>query len=203
MTAVESGPARGDGHARRELLAKAAEGSADALADLLVDIRPGLLQRIRLMMGAQARRVADSGDFLGSLMLDLLREFRDRGIPQDLDIIRWATCVARNNIRDSVRKRHERRLADFSSSFRLRKGPVDSGPQPDDAATVDEQVELMLDSLESLPDHWRQVIELRDLRGLSYEDVATHMRRGGANAARKLHARALGRLSQIVVARSK
>lgn len=181
------------------LLAEAAAGSEEAMALLLSRIQAPLLARIRLMMGDAARRVAESGDFLGGLMLDLVESMRADKIPKDVDLVRWATQVARNNIRDSVRKRHEIRIAEFSSAICAVRDPVDGAQLPEHGIEQAERVERMLDAMEKLSLDHRRVIELRDFDQLPYRDIARSFGHESENAAQLLHARALARLSSLCV----
>lgn len=181
------------------LLAEAAGGSDNAMGQLLAEIQAPLLARIRLMMGDGARRVAESGDFLGGLMLDLVEGMRADQIPPDVDLIRWATSIARNNIRDSVRKRHEVRIAEFSSAICAVRDPVDGAQLPERGPEQAEQVERMLDAMEKLsPDH-RRVIELKDFDQLPYREIARKFGHESENAVQLLHARALAKLSSLCV----
>ena len=70
--------------------------------------RDRLLSRIRLLMGPGARRQAESGDFLGDVLVATLRARPDLEPKPSEELLRWMTAVARNRIRVDVRKKRER-----------------------------------------------------------------------------------------------
>lgn len=185
-----------------ELLGRARAGEAAALDDLLERYRERLLARIRLMMGAEARRHAESMDFLQGVLLEVARDLARAEVPDEAAFLRWATRVARNNIRDHMRKRRERALESFSQTALGALGPGSAGPAdatPSRHAGSREEVEKLVEALERLsPDH-RRVIELRDFEGLSCRETAREMDRPSEEAVQMLHARALARLTRELV----
>jgi RNA polymerase sigma-70 factor (ECF subfamily) len=80
-----------------------------------------------------------------------------------------------------------------ASSRRLGGLLADDGPSPSEAADRHEQAVRLADALARLPDDYREVIVLRNLEGLSHEDVAARMGRA-VGAVRMLWLRALSRL---------
>src|SRR5262249_2262576 len=79
------------------------------------------------------------------------------------------------------------------SSRRLGELLADPGPSPSDQAARHEQGVLLADALSRLPEDYREVIVLRNLEGLSHEEVAAHMGRA-VGAVRMFWLRALSRL---------
>ena len=88
-----------------------------------------------------------------------------------------------------------------ASSRRLGELLADTGPSPSAAADRNEQGVLLADALSRLPEDYREVIVLRNLEGLSHEEVATRMGRG-VGAVRMLWLRALSRLRRELGPRS-
>lgn len=143
------------------------------------------------MMGDEARRSAESGDFLQGLWVEVLKRPEQMPREDESAQLRWLTAVARNNIRDAVRKRREQALLALSSSFL----PAGDPATPLSNAVHDENVVRLAECIEQLlPDH-QLVIELRSLEGLSFREVGQRMERG-EDAARKLYARAILGLGQ-------
>lgn len=176
-----------------ELLRGAQAGRSGALDGLLERYRDRLLGRVRLMMGDGARQHAESGDFLQGVMLEIARDLDEAQLEDEEAFLRWATRVARNNIRDQVRRRRERALESFSQSGILARSG-DATPSGD--AGRHEDVERLVAALERLsPDH-RRVVELRDFDGLSYREVARALDRPSEEAVQMLHARALSNLTR-------
>jgi len=177
-----------------ELLRRASEGDRGALGRLLEHYRPELLKRIRLMMGEGARRTAESGDFLQGALVEVMRDLARYDLKDGGDFLRWATRIARNNIRDHVRGRHEAMLESFASAsglFQARGRP--SAETPSQNVARAEQLELLVEALARLQDEHRLAIELRWFQGLSFAEIAQRTGRT-EQAARKFHSRALIRL---------
>ena len=178
-----------------ELVRRAREGEEDALA-LLVD-RHGeqLLERIRMMMGDQARRSAESIDFLQDVFVELIEDVGRVEVSDERGLLRWLTAIARNNIRDSVRRRRERALESLSASGLVRAAQDPRSPSPPSVATAHEELSDIVDALAELAEDHRSVIELRDLKGLSFVEVGRRMGRS-EGAAQALHTRAMVRLGR-------
>ncbi len=184
-----------------ELLRNAQQGDTGSLTALVMRYRPRLLHRIRLMMGQEARRAAESQDFLQNVMLDIVANLTTIEIRDERSFLRWAVQVARNNIRDVVRKRREERFADFA------RGSVDGSVvdprafEPSVMSGGQEQAERVMGALEGLPADQQLVIELRDFEKMSFLEIAGQMQRS-ENAVQLLHTRALIRLGALLQART-
>jgi RNA polymerase sigma-70 factor (ECF subfamily) len=180
------------------LIRDARAGDARALNAVVARWRQPLLERIRLMMGAEARGAADSSDFFHDLFIEILRDFDSLPRLDERSFLRWATCLARNNIRDALRRHHERAIGDFASSLDCRSlGNLGDRPAPPDIAERNEQVDRLIDALGELAEDHRRVIELRDFDRLSFAEVGRCMGRT-ENAAQILHHRALIRLGELL-----
>lgn len=178
-----------------ELLRRAQRGDGAALHVLLDRFGPRLLGRIRLMLGEEARSRAESGDFLQTTLLDVLQAFDTKPLTDERHLLRWMTNVARNRIRDSVRRRRELALETLSGS--LAPDSHKSASTPSGHAMLDEDVHRLAEALEELPEPERLAIELHDLEGLSHRDVGLRLGRS-EDAARRLHGRAMLRLGGLL-----
>lgn len=181
-----------------DLIRAARTGNQGALEAVVARYRGPLLERIRLMMGSNARSAADSGDFLQGLFVEILRGFDSLQRCDERSFLRWATGLARNNIRDAVRRRRELTIGQFASSLEWRpaRGHGDT-PSPQDNAANLEQVDLLVDALCDMPADYRRVIELRHFEGLSFVEIGHSMQRS-ENAAQILHSRALVYLGELL-----
>jgi RNA polymerase sigma-70 factor (ECF subfamily) len=181
-----------------ELIRSARGGDSEAIGAMVARYRKPLLERIRVMMGAQARGAADSNDFLQDLFIEVVRDFENLERCDERSFLRWATCIARNNIRDSLRRRRERAIGDFASSIDWRPADGAEGrTPPPDAAAHQEQVDRLVDALAEVPEDYRLVIELRHFESLSFAEVGRRMARS-ENAVQILHHRALIRLGGLL-----
>ncbi len=182
-----------------KLLCRAKDGDRESLEKLLVLTREPLLRRIRLMMGEKARQVADSGDFLHQVLVAILGDFHRFQNRGKGSFLRWATQVARNNIRSEIRKKRERTLGAFSSTFLPKELSGESLDQPPEKVAVNEDLERLVEGIESLKPDYQTVIELRDFDGYTFSEIASMMDRKSESAVRMLYTRALAKLTKILV----
>jgi RNA polymerase sigma-70 factor (ECF subfamily) len=187
----------GTGQARdlTVLLKKARDGSGSAQNELMHRYRERLLERIRMMLGAQVRRHAESIDFLQDVFVHVLKDldqFQDRS---EKEFLRWMTAIARNKIIDASRKKREAAFDSLSDSWSIADQVDSQTPTPSGVIHLRESVHRLCESLERLPAAYLKVVELRDLEGFAYRDIADQMGRG-IEAVRKLHARALMELGR-------
>lgn len=174
-----------------ELLSRARAGDAEALEALVTRHGERLLSRIRLMLGAEARRRAESRDYLQSLLSRVIAELPGARVKDEQHFIAWATRIARNDLRDAARKRRALAFDSLSASVWT---PADGGG-PATAAANEEQRESLVSALESMAEDHRAVLELRHFEELSFRDIAERLERSEA-AAQMLHSRALTQLGQ-------
>ena len=177
------------------LLRQVRDGDAGAFALLMGRYGKRLLLRIRLMMGPGARAHAESTDFLQDLFVDLARDLDRYEIVSEAEFLKLAVGMARNNIRESLRKRREKQLQDFSVSTIARFDRATSQAVPLDRLVTEEAIERLVLALEEMASDEREVIELRDFEQLPYGEIAPRMGRSSENAVQLLHARALTKLS--------
>lgn len=180
-----------------ELLRRAKSGDDSALASALDRYRTRLLDRIRMMLGAEARRIADSGDVLQSALLEVLVRFDDFELRDEKRFLRWMTTIARNRIRGKVSRRRE---MSFEALARSTAGVLDepgSENSPLEAAVRNEELLLLTEALENLSEDQRTAIELRSLEGLAFAEIGARL--GIAeNAARMRFHRALTELGCVL-----
>lgn len=181
-----------------ELIRSARAGDAGAFGAVVARYRRPLLDRIRLMMGAEARGAAESSDFVQGLFLEIVRDFGSLRGCDERSFLRWATALARNNIRDAVRRQREHAIGNFASSldWRPANGNVDR-PAPSEMIARQEQVDGLVEAMTALPEDYQRVIELRHFDALSFAEIGALMQRSD-NAAQILHHRALIQLGELL-----
>ncbi|MEZ5967405.1 MAG: sigma-70 family RNA polymerase sigma factor [Planctomycetota bacterium] len=166
-------------------------GDTVAGSELFARVREPLLHRIRWMMGREAREVAESDDFLHATFaaaLPALPRFEERGADS---FLRWLTAIARNQIRQELRRPREAALSALSSW-------LVEGAQPDRAQAETLSVDAALALYEGfarLAADEQRLVELRDLEGRSFVEIAALLG-CGERQAQRLHARALLRLGR-------
>ena len=179
-----------------ELLREAQAGDRAAFGRVLDKYSGRLLNRIRMLLGPEGRTAAESGDFLQGVFVEALRDFDRRGLQTEKGFLRWLTAIARNNVRDAVRRPREAAFESFSDAL-LHTPRGASGDEAIDMAVRREEELHLLECLEELSEDRRLVVELRSLRGLSFGEVADRMKRK-VDAVRMLHARALVELARLL-----
>ncbi|MDO8542160.1 MAG: RNA polymerase sigma factor [Opitutaceae bacterium] len=81
--------------------------------------------------------------------------------------------VARHLAIDSLRHTRRSPFDDVADLARL--SVLDPAPHAAEAACTNEELDLLLTAIESLPPRCREIVILRKLRGLSQKEIARHM----------------------------
>ncbi len=178
------------------LLQQARQGSPEATEALLTRHAARLLATIRLRMGPGLRARLESRDLLQEC---LLKAFRSLGSFQGQDargFTAWLARIAANEINDQVafhgRQRRDARLeAPYSDSLQGRARSVSS------RVAMSEQARRIESALEAMQPHYREVIVLRRLEELSFEQIGARLDRS-ADASRMLFARAMAALTAAI-----
>lgn len=198
----------GDEGDTERLLQLARAGDGPALDKLLTISRRYLTNLARAQIGSQLRGKADPSDLVQEALLEIHRQFgRFRGSAQ-AEFAAWTRCILMGLIGNHVRRylgtkrrdaRLERRLAyECSNSSRaLGRMCGDETRSPSDVAMSREHSQLLHVALHELPDHYREVIVLRHLEGLSFPEVAGRMGRS-VHSIDKLSVRALSQLRRAL-----
>lgn len=175
-----------------DLFGLARAGDKEALDRIVSRFGDRLLDRIRLLMGEDARRHAESGDFLNGTLLEVMKDLERTDVESESQFLRWATAIARNNIRDSLRKKREELVGRLSQTL-----SGDSSDQPDRQADTNEALFRLIEAIERLGSADRELIELRHFEELSFKEIGERTGRGEA-VARVAHSRAMLRLGQAL-----
>lgn len=171
------------------LLRAAHAGDRAALDRLLREHQAALLDRVRSMMGEQARMVLESGDVLQDTLVDIVDGIVAFAPGDEERFLRWASTIAHNNLRDRLRRRRLALLGTVS-------GCIDTNTPSRDADRRDHD-DIVQRALASMPEDQGLVIQLRDLQQMSFEAIAQRMERT-ANAVQLLHTRAMTTLGHLL-----
>ncbi len=168
--------------------------------------RSWLAMLARLQVDGRFRGKFDPSDVVQQTMLEAVRawpQFRGRSEPE---LSAWLRTIlarvlahearryldaGRRDLRREVSL--ERALAE--SSARLGDAALAAGTSPSQHAIRHEAELRLAEALARLPDDYREVLLMRNIEGLSHEEVAGRMGRG-TGAVRMLWVRALARLRQ-------
>lgn len=189
-------PSDHDGGDVDALVAAAARGDADALRAAVTALRAPLLRRIRWMLGDEARRHLESGDVLQSALASALPA-SSSGVrfASTEALLRWLTTIARNKVREELRRRREEAVSALSLALLADEQAATDPTQPGR-----DRWELALDlaaAMERLDGRQRRAIELRDFEGWDMHAVAEALG-CGERQARRVHAEALMRLARVL-----
>lgn len=190
------------------LIAQARVGDKDALGRLLEQYRNYLMLLSRLEIGRRLQGKVDAGDLVQETFLEAQRDFAQFQGSSEKELISWLRQILVSNLLNLVRHylgtkrrdvRLERELAvDVdSSSQMLGQIPISPQSSPSQQAARREQAVILANALEQLPEHYREVIVLRHLQGLSFPDIARQTERT-VDSVEKLWARALVRLRRLL-----
>ncbi|MGH7277844.1 MAG: sigma-70 family RNA polymerase sigma factor [Candidatus Rokuibacteriota bacterium] len=122
------------------------------------------------------RRVADSEDLLQDALVRGFKSFRT--YDRSLSFKAWMFTIIRNAHIDRLRRRRvrpaETELGDdergelYAAHDALASTPL----APEEILLKREAIEQVRDAIRGLPPSMREVVELRDVEGLSYQDIA-------------------------------
>jgi RNA polymerase sigma-70 factor (ECF subfamily) len=171
------------------LLTRARAGELAARQQLLLRHHRELLRLIRAELTAKLRAVLDPEDVLQEVYVSLLGSF-DSFSGTDLTTLRhWVQTVARNKVREVRRNQLDvakrgagRERARITGRFSQTSAPLAAVLEGHMTSVSGKAVRIeALDSLAAalamLPSHYRQVLELRYLLGLTVDEVARRTNR--------------------------
>ena len=190
-----------------ELLARAQAGNAEALDELIRRYHERLLRIVRIRLGPTGtglRRFLESADIAQETWkaaLGALDDLRVRGEP---DLLAWLARIATNEVRDQLdRVRAQRRSLEREQPLPSEAGgePIDPHTDPGARAARGELAEILDQAIAELPEHYREVILLRDYCGSDWETIAPRVGSPSVHAAQQLHQRAWIRVRRLAAPR--
>lgn len=189
-----------------ELIQEARAGTEAALGRFLELYRNYLRLLARVEIGRRLQGKLDASDLVQETFLAAHRNFDQFQGTVEPQFVRWLRQILANRAANLVRHyfgtqgrdvRLEQELAaDLDNSARLMDLELaGSLTSPSQQAVRREQSVLLADALARLPDHYRDVLILRHLEGLTFPEVATRMGRT-QDSVEKVWLRALASLRQ-------
>jgi RNA polymerase sigma-70 factor (ECF subfamily) len=186
------------------LLDAVRQGDQAAQGQVLLRYQAWMRLLARMQIDSQFHGKFGESDIVQQTMLEAIRalpHFRGR---TEGELLAWLRQVLAHVLAHEVRRYRGTQQRDVArevsleqslaeSSLRLRNVLPAPGSSPSRQADRHEQEVLLAEVLSRLPADYREVIILRNLQGLSHEEVAARMNRG-VGAVRMLWVRALARL---------
>jgi RNA polymerase sigma-70 factor, ECF subfamily len=190
------------------LLQMAQSGDRAAFEMLLVVARKLLSRLARTQISRQLQGKADASDLVQEALLEVHRHFGQFRGTTEAEFGAWLRSILAGLVANHVRhfmgtQQRDVRLeqpiatgAAKSSSVFNRQLASTIGTPSQEAVRHEGSVQLV-NALESLPEHYRQVITLRHVEGLPFSEVARQMGRS-VDSVEKLWVRALNRLRELL-----
>jgi RNA polymerase sigma-70 factor (ECF subfamily) len=175
------------------LLQRIAAGDLLAVHLFYRRVEPFLRGLARRWLDVRLRRHLDSNDVVQSVMRRIVGASTKARFEDEARALAWAATIVRNRIRAEARRAKSHRGEEPTTSIEesVLEG---STPSPVDSASNAEEVQALRTAMDALPEDEREAIVLHDFHELEFAQVAKVLKRPSADAARKLHARALARL---------
>jgi RNA polymerase sigma-70 factor (ECF subfamily) len=186
------------------LLVSFRNGDAGAQGKILVRYQSWLKLLARLHMESRFQRKFDASDIVQQTLLEACRALPQFHGHSEAELTAWLRQILAHVLAHEMRRYHGTQQRDLGREVSLEQALAQSsqclkealaapGSSPSQRAAQREQEVVLADVLARLPDDYREVIVLRNLEGLSHEEVAQRMDRS-VGAVRMLWVRALGRL---------
>jgi RNA polymerase sigma-70 factor (ECF subfamily) len=171
--------------------------------------RDWLLLLARLQVGRRLQAKFDASDIVQLALLEATRALPGFRGSTEAELLAWLRTILARVIAHEVRRYAGTQERDASrelsleadlaeSSRRLGEALAAEQTSPSQAAQKRERAVLLAEALARLPANYREVIVMRNLEGLSHEEIAVQMGRA-SGAIRMLWVRALARLRQELV----
>ncbi|MCA9263116.1 MAG: sigma-70 family RNA polymerase sigma factor [Planctomycetales bacterium] len=184
----------------------------------LNELLPLYVNYLKLMattqMDAKIRQRVSPSDVVQETCFEAHRDFHQFRGGTEREFVSWLRRILVHNIARLVErhvladKRDVRREVSLEgmqrslerSTIRLRAILADKGGSPSSQALRRERSVLLADQIAQLPEDYRDVIMLRNIEGLRFEEVAQRMNRS-SGAARMLWLRAIDQLRTLLAER--
>ena len=169
-------------------------GDAAAHSEICRQVQGRLNRMADQHLNGQLRRKLNPSDIVQATMTRMVQGFGDFRGSTSAEFYGWLNAILKNEVH-TTRRDYQRQCRDIRRETETRSAIYVSAPQhredsPDAHVNRQEKLALFEDVIQRLsPDH-AQVIELRSIKELSFEEVAKRMDRT-VNAVSKLWSRAL------------
>jgi RNA polymerase sigma-70 factor (ECF subfamily) len=194
-----------------QLLARARQDRGEHLGVLLNLYRNYLRLLAQTQIDLHLHGRVDPSDLVQETMLEAFRDFGQFRGGTEAELLAWLRRILLHNLAGLVEKHLKAKKRDARREVPLHRlvAEMEESSEKIDAALVSrgtsagtrnrrrEQVALLADQLARMKADYREVIVLRNLEGLAFEEVARRMGRS-TGAVRMLWLRALDRLKQLL-----
>lgn len=179
-------------------------GEETALGEALEACRAYLLHVAERELDAGLRAKGGASDLVQQTFMEAQQDFSRFSGTSEAELLAWLRRMLLNNVANFRRqwvhtaKRSTQREVSIhpADSFIQERSWLEDGiDSPSRQMMAGEQEEALYAAMERLPEDYAQVLRLRYIEGLSFDEVSVRMNRS-ANAVRKLWARAIEKLQE-------
>ncbi len=158
-------------HNEQQLLERSKAGDVAAFEELIEAYQKKIFNL--------AFRIVQNYDDAADLAQEaLIRIFRSiANFREQSSFSTWIYRITTNVCLDEIRKKKNARVLSLDEEIHMEDGEMkrqimSDDPQPDEVAEREELRRLIDDAIKSLPEDQRLVLTLRDIQGLSYEEIS-------------------------------
>ncbi len=198
-----------DGHVPLALLQEARQGESDSLGHLLELYRNYLTILATTQLGHYLRRRMNPSDLVQETMLAAHRDFAAFRGTTEREFLAWIRQILISCLQHAFETHVKAKMRDVRcevsiervsaaldhSALGLASVLADRGPSPSYSMRQRERAVVLANRLAGLRPQYREVIVLRNLQGLSFDEIADRMGRM-PGAVRMLWLRAIEKLRQ-------
>jgi RNA polymerase sigma-70 factor (ECF subfamily) len=199
-----------DQHGVKGLLEEARRGESEPLGQLLELYRNYLTILASTQLGWRLRRRMNPSDLVQETMLAAHRDFGSFRGGNERDLLAWLRRVLINCLHHAIETHLDAKMRDVRCEISLEQvnaamdrsaadfaqNLADPGPSPSFPLRQRERAVTLANQLAKLRPQYREVIVLRNLQGLSFEEVAEQMERK-PGTVRMLWLRAIDKFRQV------
>jgi RNA polymerase sigma-70 factor, ECF subfamily len=174
------------------LIERIRRGDRDAFTPLFEKYRPRLTALLYCRVGPRLRASVEVEDLLQETMLRAFRELDRFTYRSPGSFFRWISRIADHVAVDAARYAHRgKRDAGETVPFRSPSNP--NGPEPVDSRTpsrvaaAQEALRRLLTRIDALPEHYRNIIVMAKIEGLSSGEIAEKLGKPREAVALLLH----------------
>lgn len=154
------------------LLEKAKAGDVAAFEELIESYQKKIFNLAYRILG----NYDDAGDMAQEALIRIFRSIAS--FKEQSSFSTWVYRITTNVCLDEIRKKKNKKVISLDEEIRMEDGEMkrqimSDDIQPDEAAELEELRTFVSDAINSLPEDQRLVITLRDIQGLSYEEISS------------------------------
>ncbi|MEZ6093269.1 MAG: sigma-70 family RNA polymerase sigma factor [Pirellulaceae bacterium] len=184
------------------LLNRARSGDSDAASKLVENYRHYLLLIANQDLDSGLQAKLGPSDVVQQSIMNAQRNFEQFRGDNESELRAWLRKIVQNDLLKTRRdfragKRDANREINLDEHSVLRRNLAGEQMTPASEALKKERIDALDAAMRRLPPDYRQVIELRNLEQLGFNEIGKQMERS-ADAVRKLWARAIDHLQNVL-----